>query len=148
MRTKLPKISKQDNEEIENMPLQPKKKSRLVEPQVGKPAWYIEPINKKEIHHGCLNCGGTEQTLDLETRLYNEFGGWHITRDGEMFFEEEMHKADNWETIKQLKEIEAEALEDPDHDWRAVFNLPLRGGTYQRHDKDKWVLIESNQGFA
>lgn len=34
MRKQLPKISKQDNEEIENMPLKPKKKSILVEPQV------------------------------------------------------------------------------------------------------------------
>lgn len=34
MRKQLPKISKQDNEEIENMPLKQKKKSILVEPQV------------------------------------------------------------------------------------------------------------------
>jgi len=148
MRKQLLKISKQDNEEIENMSLKSKKKSRLIEQQVGKPTWWVEPINKNEIYHGCLNCGGTEQTLGLGTRLYNEFGGWYITKDGELFFKEEMHKTDNLGTIKQLKEIEAEALKDPNHDWRAVFNLPLRGGTYQRHDKNKWVLIESNQGFA
>ena len=113
-----------------------------------RPKWYIKPLNKNKIWHGCLNCGGTEQVLDLETRLYNEFGGWYITKDGEIYFEEQPNKSDNWESIKQLKEIEKEAREDPDHDWRAIFDLALRGGSYQRHGNDKWVLIESNKGFA
>lgn len=46
-----------------------------------------------------------------------------------------------------LKDIEADARLDPDHDWRAIFNLALRGGTYQRQSQ-QWILIESNQGFA
>ena len=37
---------------------------------------------------------------------------------------------------------------DQNHDWRAIFDLALRGGTYQRHGDNKWVLIESNQGFG
>lgn len=37
MRKQLPKISEEDNLELENMPLDPNDKSILVEPQVGKP---------------------------------------------------------------------------------------------------------------
>jgi len=46
-----------------------------VEAVVSLPSWYVNPLDTKKIFHGCLNCGGTEQTLDLETRLYNGFGG-------------------------------------------------------------------------
>lgn len=120
----------------------------IVEAEVSLPSWYIKPLDTKKIFHGCLNCGGTEQTLDLETRLYNGFGGWMVTKDGELYFQEDCTKDKNWEEWKQLKEIEAEAVKDPDHDWRAQFDLPLRGGQYQRHGEGKWVLIESNQGFA
>ena len=119
-----------------------------IETRVSLPSWYIKPLDTKKIFHGCLNCGGTEQTLDLETRLYNGFGGWDVTKDGELYFMEPAHIEKEWEEWKQLKEIEEEAKKDPNHDWRCNFNLPLRGGSYQRHDNDKWVLIESNQGFA
>jgi hypothetical protein len=123
------------------------KAKSVVEAEVSKPKWYIKPIAKDKVHHGCLNCGGTEQTLDLETRLYNSFGGWTITKDGELYFMDDRRDA-KWEEWKQLKDFEKEARKDPDHDWRAEFNLPLRGGEYQRHAKNKWVLIKSNQGFA
>lgn len=47
MRVRLPKISKQDLQEIENMPLKPKGKSILVEPQVR--LWLaIKPIELRE----------------------------------------------------------------------------------------------------
>jgi len=100
------------------------------------PGWYIKPLNTNE------------QTLDLETRLYNGFGGWDVTKDGELYFMEAAHIEKGWKEWKQLKEIEEEAKKDPNHDWRCNYNLPLRGGSYQRHDNDKWVLIESNRGFA
>lgn len=116
--------------------------------QVSLPSWYIKPLDTKKIFHGCLNCGGTGQTLDLETRLYNGFGGWTITKDGELYFMENPSEEKAWEEWKQMKEIEEEAKKDPDHDWRAEVFLPLRGATYQRHGEGKWVVIESNQGFA
>ena len=121
--------------------------SRPFDTVVSKPDWFIGPL-KDSIHHGCLNCGGTESILSLDTRLYNDVGGWYITKDGEHYFEEDPSSDKEWEEYKPLKDIEEEARKDPDHDWRAVFFLPLRGGTYQRHDKNKWVLIESNRGFA
>jgi len=110
--------------------------------------WYMKPVRKDKIHHGCLVCGGTEQILELDTRLYNGFGGWSVTKDGELFFQEDCSKDKKWEEWKQMAEIEEIAAKDPDHDWRAIFELPLRGGQYQRHGDNKWVLIESNQGFA
>ena len=105
----------------------------------------MKPKPLKNVHHGCLNCGGTEQILDMETRLYMGYGGWTITRDGKVFFVEDSNK--EWEETKQLKDIEKIARRDPNHDWRAGFDLALRGGTYQRY-RGKWYLIESNQGFA
>ena len=117
---------------------------------MNKPKWWVKPlIDDKKIYHGCINCGGTEKVLDLETRLYHGFGGWYITKDKGLYFRESSFARNlAWEEIKTLKEIEHEAKEDPDHDWRAILDLPLRGGQYQRHGTNKWVLIESNKGFA
>ena len=113
---------------------------------MGKPIWWVKPLtNKDEIHHGCLNCGGTEITLDLETRLYSGFGGWMVTVNGDLFYMQEQGK--EYDEAKQLKDIETEAKERPNNDWRAEMDLPLRGGSYQRY-RGKWYLIESNQGFA
>ena len=133
---------------MENVKPELIKATANVEAVVGLPGWYIKPLNTKNIFHGCLNCGGTEQTLDLETRLYNGFGGWNVTKDGELYFMEAAYIEKDWKEWKQLKEIEEEAKKDPNHDWRCNYNLPFRGGSYQRHDNDKWVLIESNRGFA
>ncbi len=110
-------------------------------------SWYVKPL-KKDIHHGRLNCGGTSENLDLETRLYNGFGGWQITKNGDLFFQEDCRQEKAWEENKQLSEFEKIAQQDPGHDWRAIFDLPLSGGQYQRHGENKWVLISSNQGFA
>lgn len=108
--------------------------------------WYIKPLDTKKIHHGCLNCGGTEDILSMDTVLYNSFGGWKITKNGELFFEEDMDK--EWLKNKKMNEIEQIAKKDPDNDWRAIVYLPLRGATYQRYADNKWVCIESNEGFA
>ena len=44
--------------------------------------------------------------------------------------------------------IEKQAAKDPDQDWRAEIDLPLRGATYQRQGIKKWVLVSENNGFA
>ena len=120
-----------------------------VDAMVSKPNWWVNPLTSKDaIYHGCLNCGGTKQTLGMETRLYNSFGGWCITKDGKLYFQEDSQIEKDWEENKTLAEIEEEAKKEPEHDWRANFDLPLRGGSYQRHYDEGWVLIESNQGFA
>ena len=120
-----------------------------VERLVSKPKWWIEALtDKNKVHQGCLNCGGTEQVLEMDTRLYNGFGGWSITKNSELFFEEDCTSDKDWDEWKTLAEIEKTAKKEPDNDWRAIFNLPLRGGEYQRHFEEGWVLIESNRGFA
>jgi hypothetical protein len=49
---------------------------------------------------------------------------------------------------KTVGDIEAIAKADPDHDWRISFHGPLHGETYQRQGEGKWIMIESNEGFA
>jgi hypothetical protein len=113
--------------------------------QKPKPSWWVKTL-KKNIHHGCLHCGGTDAVLPMDTKLYKGMGGWKIMRDDKLFFEDDQFGRE-WEDWTELKDIERKARRDIHHDWRAVFDLPLRGGQYQRH-RGKWVLIESNRGFA
>lgn len=95
------------------------------------------------VHQGCGNAPKVETIAPLDTVVAVGFGDAHIEKDGEIIFDE--MRADDWH---QLSEFEAMAKLDPDHDWRMVLYAPLRGQVYQRHDNDKWVLIESNEGFA
>ncbi len=95
---------------------------------------------------GCLNCGYTEEKLPMRTRLYSGFGGWDIKKDGKHYFNEDSNK--EYDEAKTLSYIERRAKLEPECDWRANLNLPLRSATYQRHGKSKWVLVERGQGFA
>lgn len=97
---------------------------------------------------GCLHCGYTHDTLPMRTRLYNDFGGYTITKNGEVYFEEDPSEGKEFDDNKTLSYIERRAKLEPDADWRCVLFLPLRGATYQRQGKSKWVLIERNRGFA
>lgn len=94
---------------------------------------------------GCPCCGSAETHLPMDTVLYNGFGGWTITKDGELFFIEDSNK--EFEDFKTLEFIEEKAKHEPNHDWRAECFTPLHGETYQRQD-GKWVLVEENAGFA
>jgi hypothetical protein len=95
---------------------------------------------------GCLNCGYTEDLLPMRTRLYQGFGGWMITKNGEIYFCES-HKTE-YDEAKTLSYIERRAKLEPECDWRANLDLPLRSAVYQRHGKSKWVLVERGMGFA
>ena len=110
-------------------------------------------------HIGCLNCGGGEMrrrgksapiTCALVTKLYQGFGGWHIERDGKTWYRaaqiEDGRSA--WRNCRTLRWAERRARLDPDHDWRAVCDLPLRSATYQRQGRNRWVLVASGPGFA
>lgn len=114
--------------------------------EVKKPNWWREGIEGRTI--GCLHCGHTPPLLEMDTRLYNGFGGWQITRDGKIFFEEDPSSDKEWEEWKTLADIEKIAEKDPNSEWCAIVFLPLRGATYQRHPGEGWVLVETNQGFA
>ena len=106
---------------------------------------YLPPYTgKKPI--GCLNCGGTYSKLPMRTRLYNDFGGYRITKNSELFFMEKVNTP--FHKCKTLSWVERRAKLEPDADWRCIMDLPLRGGTYQQQGKSKWVLVEVNNGFA
>ena len=106
-------------------------------------------------HIGCLCCGGGEMKkdeevilCDMDTRLYNGFGGWSIRRNTSHCFEANAAKDIEWEEYPTLKDIETLAKHEPNEDWKAYLDLPLRGAVYQRQGNDRWVLISTNMGFA
>ena len=99
-----------------------------------------------EKHQSCALCPETEEVLPMTTKLYDGFGGWTITRDGDVFFTENMDA--EWDDIRDLNFIEMQAKEDPNHAWQAHLFLPLREAKYERSDCGHWVLIETGQGFA
>lgn len=109
-----------------------------------KPSFLLPPIAGGV--SGCLNCGYTEDILPMKTKLYNGFGGWDITKNGEHYFSEDVNK--EYDEAKTLSYIERMAKLEPECDWRANLNLPLISAVYQRHGKSKWVLVERGQGFA
>lgn len=101
------------------------------------------PLERMNV--GCLCCGSLQLHLAFDTVLYMGFGGWSVTKNGEMFYWADSDT--EWGDFKTLKDIESDAIKEPDADWRAVCDTPLHGETYQRQN-DKWVLIEQNLGFA
>ena len=100
----------------------------------------------KPTQNGCACCPSNTEILDLDTRLYQSFGGYHVTQDNKLHFMDTPDK--EWNDCKQLSEIEKEAAKHPKSDWRVHLDLPLRSGVWQRHQKNKWCLIESGIGFA
>lgn len=97
------------------------------------------------IHQGCLNCPPVTQVAPLDMLIAVGFGDAHVSKDGVNIYREDPNSPnDNPRTLAEFEEV---AKEDPDHDWRVVLFAPLRGREYQRQD-GKWVLIDSNEGFA
>lgn len=111
---------------------------------ISKPSFYLQPIEGGV--SGCLNCGYTESVLPMRTRLYQGFGGWYISKNGQDFFSEDVNKEHN--EAKTLSHIERIAKLEPECDWRAHLDLALRSAVYQRQGKSKWVLVERGNGFA
>lgn len=103
----------------------------------------LKPIKPHRV--GCLCCPGAKTVLPMDTVLYYGFGGWMITKDGEMFFHEEVDK--EWEENRTLQYIENKAKRSSKSDWRAILDTALHGEVYQRQ-RGKWVLVEQNLGFA
>lgn len=94
---------------------------------------------------GCPCCPRTEDALALDTVLYQGFGGYHVEKDGEVFYWGGSNV--EWDSFKTLADIEIDAKQAPEARWTVVLNNPLRGATWERHD-GSWHLIETNQGFA
>lgn len=47
-----------------------------------------------------------------------------------------------------IADIEAIAKDDPEFDWQVRKYGPLRGEIFQRQGDDRWVCVESKQGFS
>jgi hypothetical protein len=108
-------------------------------------AWTkVEPY-KGQIHHGCVNCGGTHEIAPMDMLIAVGFGSAYATKDDEVVYDEQSAKDEDFATLQQIEDM---AVADPDHDWRVRLYGPLRGREYQRHDAGHWVLIGSDQGFA
>ena len=99
--------------------------------------------------HGCLTCGRTHSTLAMIYPIIAGFGDAIISRDGkEVYRAAPARDAEDFQNAPALSVFEALAAADPDRDWRFFLNLPLRSATYQRHGKEKWVLVDTGRGFA
>jgi hypothetical protein len=74
-------------------------------------------------------------------------GAAYVEKDGVQIYDGERAYQDG-KKPKTVRYFENMARKDPDHDWRIVKHGPMHGETFQRHEKNKWVCVESNQGFA
>jgi hypothetical protein len=108
-------------------------------------AWVKEPPIKGGKTVGCLNCGYKPEIVPLGMRIAVGFGAARLTKNGEVVWEEGNKEFKDCITVAQAEEI---AAKDPDNDWRIELYGPLSEAVYQRHNKDKWVLIKTGLGFA
>lgn len=109
-------------------------------------AFTKQPKVEKPYRGGCMHCPGNHDLLEMDTVLYQGFGGWHVEKNGEIYYSGDPQA--EWETFKTLAQIELEAAKEPDADWQVHLNNPLRDGVWQRHGASEWVLIKSGPGFV
>lgn len=101
---------------------------------------------KKKIYRGgCVHCPGSQDLLALDTVLYYGFGGYEVRKNGKLFFMGDPNG--KWEDYPTLNKFEKVARKVRAK-WEVELNNPLRGARWQRKGKDKWVLTETNLGFA
>ena len=94
----------------------------------------------------CLHCPPIQPTLHMRTRIAVGFGYAAVTCDGKGVWHEPPNA--EWKKLWTVLKAENRARKNPDADWRIVMDGPLHGETYQRQGRNRWVLIEKNQGFA
>jgi len=77
------------------------------------------------------------------------FGDVTVTKNGKYLYSEMSYRRKNGDPSEYPTAQYAEdmAAKEPDEDWRVVFDGPMHGESYQRQN-GKWVLIDSNRGFA
>lgn len=105
-------------------------------------------VKDKKIHRGgCLCCPASEDLLSLDTILYNGFGGYSVYKNNKVFYEGDPSDGVDFESYWKLRKIEKVAQKTKGA-WKVVLYTPLRGATWRRRGKNKWVLTETNLGFA
>lgn len=103
----------------------------------------FEPIKAKII--GCGVCGRLINKLPMGKEIAIGSGGAYVSKDDQVIYEEQ-HCDDA--VVWTVHDAENEALKDPEHDWRIVFDSPFYFREYQRHGAGEWMLIEEKEGFA
>ena len=99
-----------------------------------------------EVWQGCLNCPPVLRKAKMHMRIAVGFGMACVTKDDKIIFSESPEM--DWKDIPTLMKFENMARKDPNHDWRAALNAPMRDRMYQRQGRNEWVLVKSGQGFA
>lgn len=113
----------------------------------------VKPLERtaQNVSKGCLNCGQLQIRASMHLKLYQEFGGHHVTRNGRLFYMPEqstVQKEVPWNKRKTLMYVENRARKHPKSDFRLFVDMPLYGAVYQRQGKNNWVLIKKTNGFA
>jgi hypothetical protein len=108
------------------------------------PRWKMSEPYEGPICQGCLNCPPVERIAPLSMIVAVGFGSAMVTCGNKVVF---IERPDD-EEFHTLQEFEDMALQNPNHRWQVSLQAPLRGRTYERQAPGKWVLIESNEGFA
>ncbi len=106
-----------------------------------------DPIKRKDLHVGCLNCSTAALIAPMDMVIAVGFGCAYVEKDGHQIYDGE-YDYKNGNEPKTVSYFEDMAKEDPDHDWRIVKFGPMHGETFQRQVENNWVCIESNEGFA
>jgi len=109
----------------------------------------LPKVKAGDLHIGCATCSSVpgSRIADMGMSICVGFGSAYVTRDAALVYDGESELRRDIEP-KTLADIEAMAAQDPDSDWRVVMCGPLHGETYQRQGRSRWVMVDSNQGFA
>ena len=112
--------------------------------------WFQEPIcDDNIVRGGCFSCRTITKIASMEMVLAVGFGSANASKGDEFVYDEMQHDREHGEGNHLcLQDIENMALKDPEHDWQVTMDAALHGETYQRQGEGKWVLIDSNIGFA
>jgi hypothetical protein len=94
----------------------------------------------------CLTCGsGARTDLEMDRVIAVGFGDAGYTKDGLGVWSEGANPDEEGPTVG---DVEAQAVADPDHDWRIYFYGPMYESEYQRQGEGMWVLVKKGLGFA
>lgn len=102
-----------------------------------------KPIKPEDLYIGCLNCSTATLRVKMNRIFYY---GTTLYRDGRILWAAKNN--DNPKNGVSARMIENLAARYPYCDWRIEFRTPMHGEVFQRHGKNLWVCIESNDGYA